>query len=225
MTQGPVPIRVLVVDDHSVVRKGICALLATEPGIAVVGEASSGRDAIAQAERVHPDVVLMDLLMPDMGGVEATAALLERQPSLHVLVLTSVGGEQTLLPAIKAGAIGYLLKDTSPEQLIAAIRHAAQGRTSLDPAIARRLLREVSGHDDALLPREPLTPRETDVLRLMARGLSNDAIAHELSVSEPTVRTHVSAVLAKLRVKNRTQAALYALRIGLASLDDADLGS
>jgi NarL family two-component system response regulator LiaR len=224
-TDPATPIRVLVVDDHSVVRKGICALLATEADVDVVGEASNGRDAIAEVERLRPDVVLMDLLMPVMGGIEATATIVERHPETHVLVLTSVGGDDKLFPAIKAGAIGYLLKDTNPEELIRAIRQAARGQTTLDPAVARRLLREVSGHDDVATPREPLTARETDVLRLVARGLPNEAIAERLAVSEPTVRTHVSNVLAKLRLKNRTQAALYALRIGLASLDDADFGA
>lgn len=226
MASDPPPvIRVLVVDDHSVVRKGLCALLATEPDVEVVGEASNGRDAIAAVDRVRPDVVLMDLLMPVMGGVDATAAIVERHPGTHVLVLTSVGADDKLFPAIRAGAVGYLLKDTSPEELIRAIHQAARGQTTLDPGVARRLLREVSGQDDLATPREPLTARETDVLRLVARGLPNEAIAERLSVSEPTVRTHVSNVLAKLRLRNRTQAALYALRIGLASVEDADFGS
>jgi NarL family two-component system response regulator LiaR len=217
-------IGVLIADDHVVVRKGLCALLATEPGMTVVGEASNGRDAVALAERLHPQVVLMDLLMPEMSGVDATARIVERVPETHVLVLTSVGSDERLFAALKAGAVGYLLKDTSPEELVRAIRQAASGHSTLDPLVARRLLREFAGHD-LDTPRESLTARETDVLRLIAHGLSNDEIAARLAVSEPTVRTHVSNVLAKLRLRNRTQAALYALRAGLVSLDDAELDS
>jgi NarL family two-component system response regulator LiaR len=217
------PIRVLIVDDHLVVRRGLCALLATEPDIRVVGEAANGREAVEHADRERPDVVLMDLLMPEMDGVEATWRILEHHPGIHVLVLTSYGTDEKLFPAVKAGAVGYLLKDAGPEAIVRAIRQAANGHSSLDPSVARRLLREFSHHDDVQAPQEPLTPREVDVLRLIARGLSNDEIAAKLAVSEPTVRTHVSNLLAKLHLKNRTQAALYALRAGLASLDDADL--
>lgn len=213
------PVRVLLVDDHHVVRKGLCALLRTETDIEVVGEAASGAEAVTEAERLRPDVVLMDLVMPGMDGVEATIQILARHPSAHVLVLTSFGTDARLFPAVKAGALGYLLKDTSPDDLVRAIRQAAQGQSSLNPTIARRLLRELAGAPETA-PVEPLTAREIEVLRHLAHGCSNEEIATRLDVSEPTVRTHVSNVLAKLKVRNRTQAALYALRTGIASLDE-----
>lgn len=213
-------IRVLLVDDHHVVRKGLCALLTTEADIEVVGEAATGAEAVHEADRLRPDVVVMDLVMPGMDGVEATTEILARHPSAKVLVLTSFGTDARLFPAVKAGALGYLLKDTSPEDLVKAIRQAAQGQSSLNPAIARRLLRELAGAPETATPVEPLTARETEVLRHLAHGCSNDDIASLLDVSEPTVRTHVSNVLAKLNLRNRTQAALYALRSGIASLDD-----
>jgi len=213
-------IRVLVVDDHAVVRRGICALLTTEPGIDVVGEAADGREAVDQAERLLPDVVLMDLVMPGQNGIEATRQIRERCPTVHVLVLTGFGSDDKLFPAIKAGALGYLLKDASPEELIRAVRDAADGRTSLNHAVARRLLEELSREHRPAPPSEPLTEREFEVLREVARGLSNEDIADRLCISEATVRTHVSNILTKLNLTNRTQAALYALREGLASLDE-----
>jgi NarL family two-component system response regulator LiaR len=214
------PIRILVVDDHTVVRKGLCAVLGMEPDIEVVGEAANGREAVDLAGRLKPDVVLMDLAMPEMDGVEATRRIVGGSPHAHVLVLTSFGSDAKLFPAIKAGALGYLLKDTSPEEVARAIRQVAQGQPSLNPAIARRLLQEVSAESDYAAPLEPLTPREVEVLRLVARGLTNDQIGGQLFVSEATVRTHVSSILGKLNLQNRTQAALYALRQGYASLDD-----
>lgn len=216
------PITILIVDDHTVVRRGLAALLATEPDMKVVGEASNGREAVAQAERLHPLVVLMDLVMPGMDGAAATAEIMCRQPETNILVLTSFGSDVKLFPAVKAGAIGYLLKDTTPEELLQAIRRAAAGESSLNPAVARRLLRELS-QEKGGAPREPLSAREIDVLGLLARGLSNQQIAEALSISDATVRTHVSNVLVKLGLANRTQAALYALRHGFASIDDIDL--
>jgi len=217
---SPPVIRVLVVDDHAVVRKGVLALLATEPGIEVVGEASTGIEAVERAESLRPDVVLMDLKLPDLDGVEAMRRIRARQPGTQILVLTSFSSDALLFPAVKAGAVGYLLKDARPEELVQAIRNSAAGKTSLTPAVARRLLAEFSGQKPLPEPAEPLTAREEDLLRELARGLSNDQIAEALHITEATVRTHVSHILAKLNLANRTQAALYALRRGLASLDD-----
>ena len=215
-------IRVLVVDDHAVVRRGILALLATEPGIEVVGEAGNGRDAVEMAASLKPDVVIMDLIMRGMGGVEAIRQIRSRGIESHVLVLTSFGSEDKLFPAIKAGAMGYLLKDTSPGALVLGIRQAARGDSVLTPTVARRLLREFYRHKDLEPPIEPLSGREVDVLREIAHGLGNDAIAAELSISATTVRTHISHIFEKLGIENRTQAAIYALRVGMASVDDLD---
>ena len=216
-------IRVLIVDDHAIVRKGIRALLATEPGIQVVGEAQDGREAVAQAERLGPDVILMDLVMPVMDGLEATRCIAARQPEVHILVLTSFTGMDRVLPAIKAGALGYLLKDSGPEELVRAIHQVCHGDASLHPAVARQLLQEIKSADASPDPRsrfDPLTDREKDVLRMVAQGWNNQDIAGQLEISEATVRTHVSHILTRLQLSSRTQAALYALREGLASLDE-----
>ena len=210
-------IKVLIADDHTVVRKGIRALLETEPGIEVVGEARDGEDALHKALALKPDVVLMDLVMPVMDGVQATRALKEKLPGAKVLVLTSFAEDRRIVAAIEAGAAGYLLKDSSPEDLVRAIREVHRGESSLHPAVAQRLISRLRGGEEP--KREPLTERETKVLSLIARGLSNREIAKALSISEPTVRTHVSNILRKLSLKSRTQAALYALRQGLAELD------
>lgn len=211
-------IRVLVVDDHAIVRKGICALLATEPGIQVVGEAKEGQEAVSKTARLRPEVVLMDLVMPGMDGLEAIRRILTDQPEVRILVLTSFAGDDKIFAAIRAGALGYLLKDSGPEELILAIKQVHSGQSSLHPAIARRLLQELSHNPDRAAKAEALTERELEVLRLVAKGLSNDEIARRLSISEATVRTHVSNILAKLSLDSRTQAALYALREGLATL-------
>jgi len=213
-------IRILIVDDHEVVRKGIRSLLSTESDMQVVGEASNGREAIEQAETLLPDVIIMDLVMPEVDGLEAIARIRSRHPRSRILVLTSFGSDHKLFPALKAGAVGYLLKDTSPEDLIRAIRNAAAGRTSLHPTVARRLLIEFSNDSENHRPAEPLTAREIELIRRLARGHTNEQIGEELHISEATVRTHVSHILGKLNLTNRTQAALYALREGLASLDD-----
>jgi len=211
------------VDDHTVVRRGLVALLATEPGIRVVGEAANGLEAVERAAALRPQVVLMDLVMPGMDGVEATSRILAQHPEAQVLVLTSFGSDAKLFPAVRAGAVGYLLKDTTPEELVRAIRRTAAGESPLNPGVARRLLRELA-HEERETPQgEALSPRETEVLRLVARGLGNLAIGERLFISEATVRTHVSSILAKLGVANRTQAALYALRQGLASIDEIDV--
>lgn len=216
------PITVLVVDDHEIVRRGIRAFLATEPGIEVLGEAEDGKQAVAMAEELLPDVILMDLVMPEMDGIDATRAIRARQPACEILVLTSFGSDDKIFPAIKAGALGYLLKDTSPNELARAIRHAAEGQATLNPTIAGRLLRQFAAEKERAVPSEPLTDREIEVLRLLATGLTNEQIGDGLDIGEATVRTHVSHVLAKLGLANRTQAALWALREGLTSLDDLD---
>jgi NarL family two-component system response regulator LiaR len=215
-------IRVLVADDHAIVRKGICALLATEPLIEVVGEAQDGLDAISAASRLEPDVILMDLVMPGMDGLEATRRLTSCQPAARILVLTSFHSDDKIFPAIKAGALGYLLKDSRPEELVEAIQQVYRGESSLHPSIARRLLRELAAPTGGTADAERLTEREIEVLRLVAQGQSNRQISASLTISEATVRTHVSNILAKLNLSSRTQAALYALREGLASLNEAE---
>lgn len=214
------PIRVLITDDHSIVRKGIRALLATERDIQIIGEACDGAEAVEQALVLHPDLVLMDLVMPKLDGIEATRQITTRQPGTRVLVLTSFAADDKVFPAIKAGALGYLLKDSGPSQLVEAIHQVHRGEPSLDPAIARKVLSELSHPPKKPLTAEPLTERELGVLRLVAQGKSNKEIAEMLIITEMTVRTHVSNILGKLHLASRTQAALYALREGIASLDD-----
>jgi len=211
-------IKVLIVDDHTVVRKGIRALLETEPGITVVGEAGDGEAAVHKALALKPDVVLMDLVMPKLDGVRATRELKEKLPGVKILVLTSFAEDKRIVEAIEAGALGYLLKDSSPEDLLRAIREVHRGESSLHPKVVQRLISRLRGGEREREWKE-LSERELAVLRLIARGLSNREIAKELGISEPTVRTHVSNILRKLHLKSRTQAALYALREGLASLE------
>jgi NarL family two-component system response regulator LiaR len=215
-------IRVFIAEDHAIVRKGLRALLATEADIAVVGEAADGREAVAEAARLRPDVILMDLVMPELDGIEAIRRVIAEWPHARILVLTSFATDDKVFPAIKAGARGYLLKDSSPEELVRAIRQVYRGEASLHPSIARKVLQELAGSSDRPPTPEPLTPREVEVLRLVARGLGNQQIAETLVLSEATVRSHVSAILGKLHLASRTQAALYALREGLASLPDPD---
>ena len=213
-------VRVLVVDDHAIVRKGIRALLATEQSIQVVGEAANGSEAVALAQSLRPDVILMDIVMPEMDGLEAIRRITEQQPEIRILVLTSFAGVDMVLPAIKAGALGYLLKDSGPQELVQAIQQVHRGNSSLHPAIARKLLQEISEPSSSGPDVGSLTEREVTVLKLVAQGFSNRDIANELTVSEATVRTHVSHILAKLDLSSRTQAALYALRRGIVSLND-----
>ena len=219
------PIRVLLVDDHAVVRKGLCALFEREPGIDVAGEAESGEQVVAMAERLRPDVILMDLEMPGISGAEATRRISAARPDAKIVVLTSHASEEDVFPALKAGALGYLLKHSAPEDVLRAIRQAHRGETVLHPIIARMMLQELNRPPEPRQPAttDPLSARELEVLRLLARGMSNQEIADTLVVGEATVRSHVSAILRKLQLASRTQAALYALREGLASLDDADL--
>ncbi len=211
----PDAIRVLIVDDHAVVREGLRTFLDLQDGIEVVGEAADGEQAVCEAERLRPDVVLVDLVMPKLDGVQTMRALRERVPSARAVVLTSYLDDERLLPAIRAGAAGYLLKSVQPQELATAVRTAAAGQALIDPAVAARLVEALDGGRDDRADR--LTPREREVLALLARGFANKRIAAELGIAEKTVKTHVSNVLAKLGVSDRTQAALYASRLGLGS--------
>ncbi len=213
------PIRVLIADDHAIVRKGIRALLATEEDIEVVGEAADGAQVVALAESLCPDIVLMDLVMPKLDGIQATQQIANKQPGVRILVLTSFAADDKVFPAIKAGALGYLLKDSDPEVLVQAIHQVSQGEPSLEPSIARKVLLELAHPPKQELTLDPLTARELDVLRLIAQGRNNREIATQLVITEMTVRTHVSSILSKLHLASRTQAALYALREGIASLE------
>ena len=219
------PIRVLVVDDHVVVRRGIRALLATVDAVEVVGEAQDGQEALEKVDTLRPDVILLDLLMPRMDGIEVTCRVIARDPDARILVLTSFAADDKVFPAIKAGALGYLLKDTGPDHLVRAIHQVYRGESSLSPAIARKVLQELSRPSDKPPTPDPLTEREVEVLQVVARGRSNQEIAAELMISEATVRTHVSNILGKLQLASRTQATLYALREGLASLEDTEVHS
>lgn len=216
----PGTIRVLIVDDHLVVRKGLTALLATKKDIEVIGEASNGKEALAGVKELKPDIVLMDLLMPEMDGVEAIKNIMGEFPSAKILVMTSFATDEMVFPAIKAGALGYLLKDSSPNELINAIHQVYKGEPSLHPKIARKVLLEISNPKANKRSEDPLTEREMEVLKSIARGMSNQEIGSALSISEATVRTHVSRVLSKLHLASRTQAALYALKEGFVDLDE-----
>jgi len=207
-------IRLLIVDDHAVVRQGLRLFLKVDPELEIVGEAVNGLQAVQMAQDLKPDVILMDLLMPGMSGVEATAAIKQLVPETEIVALTSVLEDQSVIGAVRAGAIGYMLKDTDAPELINAIRAAAAGQVQLSPKAAARLMREVR------VPQSPekLTERETEVLRLLAQGKANKEISRELHISETTVKSHVGAILGKLGVASRTQAALYAVSIGLVDM-------
>ena len=207
-------IQVLIADDHSVVRQGLRMFLSSDPELEIVGEARDGVEAVSLTRQLQPDVVLMDLRMPVMDGIAATAAIRREAPDTEVVAVTSVLEDAAVVDAVRAGAIGYLLKDTDAHELRRAIKAAAAGQVHLSPQAAARLLREVRTPEKTS---EPLTERETDVLRLLAQGKSNKEIARELHIAEQTVKTHVSHVLDKLGVPSRTQAALYAIRAGLVS--------
>jgi NarL family two-component system response regulator LiaR len=212
------PIKVLVVDDHWVVRQGLRMFLDQESAITVVGEASDGSEALEQARRLRPDVVLMDILMPHVNGIEATKRIKTEMPKIEVIALTSVLQDGSVSDAIQAGAIGYLIKDTKGDQLVQAIRDAAEGRVHLSPEAATRLAKDLRQPQRV----ESLTERETSVLRLVAEGLANKEIARRLSISEKTVKAHLNNVFAKLDVRSRTQAALQAIRAGIAPTGSPD---
>jgi NarL family two-component system response regulator LiaR len=208
-------IRILIADDHGVVRQGLEMYLELDPELEIVGQAVDGAEALHLARQLKPDVVLMDLLMPAMDGIAATIAIRRELPDVEVIALTSVLENGMVFDAMRAGAVGYLLKDTNARALCQAVKAAAAGQVQLSPQVAKRLMREVPAPESP----ETLTRRETEVLRLLARGKSNKEIAASLSIAEKTVKTHVSNILSKLGVSSRTQAALYAIRIGLVSLE------
>lgn len=212
------PIRVLIVDDHAVVRQGLKAFLRTQDDIEVVGEAADGEEAVRQASELAPDVVLMDLVMPVRDGVEATKSILAENASTKVIVLTSFDDDERVVAAVRAGAAGYLLKDVAPADLSAGIRTVFAGQGLLHPRVAAKLMRELAEPARQKALHDSLTRRERDVLQQLARGMSNKEIARELSVAEKTVKTHVSSILQKLGLADRTQAALYAVRERLVDL-------
>lgn len=212
-------IRVLHADDHAIVREGVRALLLTEPNIELVASAVDGNEAIQLALALQPDVIVMDLQMPRKGGIEAIQDIKAALPEARILVVTSFAEDEKVFPAIKAGALGYLLKDSAPQDLLQAIHDVYAGRLSLHPAIASKVVQELQRPANQPAAAEPLTARELEILKLVAQGLTNQDIAEKLTVSERTVRTHVSNILSKLHLANRTQAALYALREGIAPLE------
>jgi two-component system, NarL family, response regulator LiaR len=214
-------IRVLIVDDHPIVRQGLRTFLESREGIEVAGEAADGHEAVQLVLAVQPDVVLLDLVMPGMDGLAALEGIRARRPETRVVVITSFGSSDQVLAAVRAGAAGYLLKDAEPQDIDNAIRAAHRGEPVLHPAAAAVLMRQVDAPAPPHRAEQVLTPRELEVLRLLARGMSNRELAAHLVVSEKTVKTHVSSVLAKLRLADRTQAALYAVREGL--VDPADI--
>jgi NarL family two-component system response regulator LiaR len=216
------PIRVLIADDHAVVREGLRTLINTEPGMAVIGEAEDGIEAVRQSLALQPDVILLDMVMPHKSGLEVIAEVRAENPQARILVLTSFAGDDVVFPAIKSGALGYLLKNSSPQRLLHAIKEVYRGEPSMSPAIAKKLMLEMRSPSELPPTEDPLTAREVEVLRLLAQGLTNQEIAGRLFIGEGTVRTHVSNILSKLHLANRTQAALFALREGLASLDDSE---
>lgn len=213
------PICILIVDDHTVVRDGLNALISAEPGMRVIGMAGDGIEAVRLAQELQPDVILLDLVMPRMDGVQATLEIRKANPKARILVLTSFAENHMVYSAIKAGAIGYLMKDTSSDELIQAIRDTYFNRPALGPEIARKLMQDIQGQDDEQPNAGSLTDREIEILQQMALGKTNQDIADELVLSERTVRTHVTNILAKLGLSNRTQAVLYALRAGIAHMD------
>jgi DNA-binding NarL/FixJ family response regulator len=209
-------VRLLIADDHTIVRGGIRMFLGLDDEIDIVGETADGQEAVTMAHTLKPDVVLMDLIMPGMDGIAATAVIRRELPEVEVVALTSVLEDSLVVGAIRAGAIGYLLKDTQADELCQAIKAAANGQVYLSGAAASRLLREVKEPDNP----QPLTDREMDVLRLISKGLANKEIARELGIGQQTVKTYVSAILGKLGVQSRTQAALFGVQSGLVTVSE-----
>ncbi|PEK02150.1 response regulator [Bacillus wiedmannii] len=212
-------IKVLLVDDHTVVLKGLAFFLSTQEDLELVGEASNGKEALVKVGETHPDVVLMDLYMPEMDGVEATGCIKKEYPDVKVIVLTSFSDQAHVLPALRAGASGYILKDVEPDQLVEAIRSAYKGNIQLHPDIANALLSQTlpveEKEEEPSIQVDVLTARENEVLQLLAKGMSNKEIASVLVITEKTVKAHVSSILSKLSLSDRTQAALYAVKNGI----------
>jgi NarL family two-component system response regulator LiaR len=212
-------IRILIADDHEVVREGLGAIISTQPDMELAGRAVNGVEAVALAATLQPDVILMDLVMPHKDGLKAIGEIMVLNPQARILVLTSFANDSRVFPAIKAGALGYLLKDSTHDQLLQAIRNVAGGQTVLHPLIALKVMRELDQPSDLPATTDPLTKRELETLRLIAQGMTNQEIASALHVHERTVAKYVGSILDKLHLANRTQAALYALREGLADLE------
>ena len=219
MTETSKAIRIVIADDHAIVREGVSSLVAVRPDIEIVGEAEDGAQAVQLVRDLQPDVIVLDLMMPRMDGIAAIDEIKRDNPDARILVLTSFAEEEKVFTAIKAGALGYLLKDSSPLALIQAIYDVHRGDSSLHPTIARKLIREINQPSDLPPTDDPLTEREVEVLKLVAQGLSNQEIAGRLFISPRTVGAHVGNILNKLHLANRVQATLYALREGVASLD------
>ena len=215
----PTPIRILIADDHAIVREGLRSFISLEPDMEVVGEAADGIAVVDKARTLEPDVILLDMVMPRQDGLATLRQLKAEGSPAHVIVLTSFAQHDQIFPAIKAGAMGYQLKDSSPEQLVQAIRDVQHGQTSLHPTIARKVVEELNRDSDLPPTEAPLTEREVEVLKLVAQGMTNQEISEKLVVKESTVASHISHILEKLHLANRTQAALYALREGLATLE------
>lgn len=213
-------IRILIADDHAIVRKGLITLIASEPGMEVIGEAADGVEVVLKARSLKPDVILLDMVMPRQNGLEAIDQIKREDPQARILVITSFAEDQMVFPAIKAGALGYLLKDTSPQQLLQAIYDVFNGESSLHPTIALKVIRELNSSSNLPLTKDPLTARESAILKLVAQGLSNQEIAERFVISERTVGNHIGNILSKLHLANRTLAALYALREGIADLGE-----
>jgi len=218
-----ISINILIVDDHAIIRKGISALINTDETIEVIGEANDGKSAIEQYMIKKPDVVLLDLVMPDIGGVEVIKTVIRIDPKAKFIVLTSFASDDQVFSAIKAGALGYLIKDTDPDDLITAIHQVYRGESYLSSVIARKVIQEIFESENKPVIADPLTNRELEVLQVLAKGKKNKDIAELLSISDTTVRKHVSNILAKLHLASRTEAALYAIKEGLTNMEDENL--